>query len=220
MSNPYVAQPRGSTLTTEQMLRMYSQRVPTGPTRPPVLPRNDDLLRGDRERQSRQNVATRIIAGQGDVTQYPTGDEIMNAILSMVNPAGPGGGGGGSRGGGGGGGMGRPSAASINEAIKAMTDAATASQSRIGDIYGAANKTLAQLASEYAQSEQALRQGGGRTLGAFGVSGGMLDPMAQTAGDYLTASQGTLTGLSAAQQADLEAKKAAYALILGDMLKG
>jgi hypothetical protein len=56
-------------------------------------------------------------------------------------------------------------------------------------------------------------------LGAFGVSGEVLDPMGQTAADYLTTSQGTLTGLSAAQQAQLEAQKAAYALILGDMLK-
>jgi hypothetical protein len=115
--------------------------------------------------------------------------------------------------------MARPSTQNINEAIKAMQDAATAAQTRIGGIYGTANQTLADLTARYAASEAAARQGAGRTLGAFGVSGEVLDPMGQTAADYLTTSQGTLTGLSAAQQAQLEAQKAAYALILGDMLK-
>jgi len=213
-----------SGFTIEDLANMYKQRVPTGPVRPPVRPPSSgvsDLLRGDRERQSRQNVASRLFAASGDASQYPTGDEIINTILDIVNAGGagsPGPGGGGGRGGGGGG-MARPSTQNINEAIKAMQDAATAAQTRIGGIYGTANQTLADLTARYAASEAAARQGAGRTLGAFGVSGEVLDPMGQTAADYLTTSQGTLTGLSAAQQAQLEAQKAAYALILGDMLK-
>jgi hypothetical protein len=216
-----------SGFTIEDLAKMYKQRVPTGPARPPVRPPSggvSDLLRGDRERQSRYNVGSRLYSVSGDASQYPTGDEIINAVLGSVGATSSGGGGGGggrgAGGGGGGGGMAGPSKKDINEAIKAMQDAATAAQTKIGGIYDAANQTLSDLTARYAASEAAARQGAGRTLGAFGVSGGVLDPMAQTAADYLTTSQGTLTGLSAAQQAQLEAQKAAYALIMGDLLKG
>jgi hypothetical protein len=107
----------------------------------------------------------------------------------------------------------------VNDAIKAMTDAATASQGRIGELFSGAGSQLAQMAAQYAAAQQALGQGAGRTLGAFGVTGQQVNPLGMSAGDYLTSQQGLLTGLGAAQQAQLEAQKAAYALILSDMLK-
>lgn len=153
-----------------------------------------------------------------------TGDDVAAVIQGYTGGGGGGGGGGrgGGRGGGGGGGggSGLPSKKDIDAAIKAMQDAATAADTEIGNIYGAADKTLAELTAQYAASQDALRQGGGRTMGAFGVQGGVLDPMMQTAGDYLTTTRGTLTGLSAAERSRLAAQKAAYALIAADILKG
>jgi hypothetical protein len=128
------------------------------------------------------------------------------------------GGGGGSRGGGGGGGAGVNRAA-VNDAIKAMTEANTASQGRVGQLFSGANTQLADMANRYAAAQQALAQGAGQTLGAFGVTGQQMNPLGMSAGDYLTSSQGLLTGLSAAQQAQMEAQRAAYQLILADMLK-
>lgn len=149
----------------------------------------------------------------------PGGYDPLADLLALLGGGPNGGGGSGSRGGGGGGGGGAPSRADVQAAIDAMSQGAAGAQSRIGEIYSAADRELARMAGEYAASQEALRAGGARTLGAFGVEGGMLDPMAQSAGDYLTATRGTLSGLSADQQARLEAQKAAYALILGDLLK-
>jgi hypothetical protein len=144
--------------------------------------------------------------------------EDIVAMITGALGAGPsgGGGGGGRAGGGGGAGVNR---AAINDAIRAMTEANTASQGRVGQLFSGANTQLADMANRYAAAQQALAQGAGQTLGAFGVTGQQMNPMGMSAGDYLTSSQGLLTGLSAAQQAQMEAQRAAYQLILADMLK-
>lgn len=220
---------------TSSSAAMYRQRIPTGPIKPPVAPpRRVDPRGSTADRMERVPTAP---VRPPYVPSYSTMDyRLEGALLNELAagmplaPAGPaggmpglggatggGGGGGGSyRGGGGGSGMPRKD---IEDAIKAMQEAATGAQNKIGGFYSAADEQLARMAGEYAASQEALRAGGARTLGAFGVQGGMLDPMAQSAGDYLTATRGTLAGLSADQQARLEAQKAAYALILGDLLK-
>ena len=198
--------PRGSTADT-------MERVPS-------RPRMDDG-RGygygaPRNVQSPEDYMAEAYANAG-WGPAPGGYDPLSDLLALLGGTPSGGGGGGGRGGGGGGGA--PSRADVQAAIDAMTQGATGAQSKIGEIYSAADSELARMAGEYAASQEALRAGGARTLGAFGVEGGMLDPMAQSAGDYLTATRGTLSGLSADQQARLEAQKAAYALILGDLLK-
>lgn len=203
---------------------MFRVTPPSRPATPPVSRTGSfqpgDLLRGDTERQSRDALARKIFYNAGDVTQFPTMEEILVSLLGSDMGPGPGAGpGGGGRGRGGGGGGGGVSRKNIEDAIKAMTEGATAAQSRIGEIYAGADRTLGELTQQYAAAQDALRAGGARTLGAFGVEGGMLDPMAQTAAEGLAATRGTLAGLSADQQARLEAQKAAYSLILGDLLR-
>lgn len=221
-TEPPLGVPRRPSPTTRK-----PPKASAAPYRPPAPPvsrtgsfQPGDLLRGDTERQSRDALARKIFYNAGDVTQFPTMEEILVSLLGSDMGPGPGAGpGGGGRGGGGGGGGGGVSRKNIEDAIKAMTEGATAAQSRIGEIYAGADRTLGELTQQYAAAQDALRAGGARTLGAFGVEGGMLDPMAQTAAEGLAATRGTLAGLSADQQARLEAQKAAYSLILGDLLR-
>jgi hypothetical protein len=153
--------------------------------------------------------------------QAPPSYNPFAALAGLFGRGGGGGGGGGggrSRGGGGGGGSVVDKKA-VNEAIKAMTDASIAAQGKIGGYFTGASTELGDMAARYAAAQQALGAGAGRTLGAFGVTDQQMNPLGMSAGDYLTSQQGLLTGLGAAQQAQLQAQQAAYALILGDLLK-
>jgi len=218
--------------TAAQLAPMYRQRIPTPPKRDILdersysagAPRRPVTTFGDERRYSVaaptvKPPAEYISEAYANALLGPTTQQSYDPFTALAGMLG-GGGGGGGRGRGGGGGMNTAAnRAAINEAIKAMTEAATASQGRIGELYSGAGTQLADMAAQYAAAQQALGQGAGRTLGAFGVTGEQMNPMGMSAGDYLTSQQGVLTGLSAAQQAQLEAQKAAYQLILADMLK-
>lgn len=204
--------PRASSLAG-----MYRQRIPTGPVKPAprytsraasLKPVSSDArvmqMRGRGMEQAAQTAAN----------QGYTVDDVVAAIQGSLG-GGSGGGGGGGRGGGG---VSGPSRKDIDAMIKAMTEAASASQTAIGGIYSNADKTLAELTEQYGAAQAALGAGAGRTLGAFGVADQQMNPMGMSAGDYLTATRGTLSGLSAAQLAQLEAQKAAYALLASDLM--
>lgn len=193
-------------------------RVPPKPRTAPATPRDPS---SDWRVMAMRGVGLEQ-AGQSAANAGYTPTDILNIISQYTGAGGGragGGRGGGGRGGGGGGGSAVDKKA-VNEAIKAMTDASIAAQGKIGGYFTGASNELADMAARYAAAQQALGAGAGRTLGAFGVTDQQMNPLGMSAGDYLTSQQGLLTGLGAAQQAQLQAQQAAYALILGDLLKG
>ena len=187
--------------------------TPPARVQPPV---SRGVVPSDARAMQMRGIGLESAAAAKELGSAGMSPEDIVAMITGALGAGPSGGGGGGSRGGGGGGVNR---AAINDAIRAMTEANTASQGRVGQLFSGANTQLADMANRYAAAQQALAQGAGQTLGAFGVTGQQMNPMGMSAGDYLTSSQGLLTGLSAAQQAQMEAQKAAYQLILADMLK-